>query len=191
MNVYNPTGKLKNQSAFTLLEMTIALGIFVILITSTLGIYSYSIKAEQRTIQISKLQKEAQLIMEIIAKKIRSNRVDYTYYGGSVDGAGGETVLALLDKSNQQTVFRLHNNSIEVCIEDCGLEENFNALPASDVIVDDLKFFISPARNPFSLDAPPVEFPKVTAVITLKNTRAGVTRNLFVQQTLPQRLPGI
>jgi len=180
----------QKQRGFTLLEMTVSLGIFIILFTLTLGIYSQSLKAEQRTIQMSKLQKESQLIMEVIAKKIRSSKIDYDYYGGSVNISDGESQLALLDKSDYQTVFRLGGGSIEVCIEDCQPNGVFTSIPATDVAITSLVFFITPASNPFSLDAPPTEFPKVTMVINLQNTSGANTRNLFVQQTIPQRLAG-
>src|SRR3989338_9620000 len=181
----------KNNCGFTLLEMTVALGIFIILFTLTLGIYSQSLKAEQLTIQMSKLQKESQLIMEVIAKKIRSSKIDYSYYdGGTVNVSDGESQLALLDKSGYQTVFRFAGGSIEVCIEDCKTGGVFTSIPAADVSITSLTFFITQDKNPFTLDNPPEEFPKVTMVINLQNTSGTNTRNLFVQQTIPQRLAG-
>lgn len=179
------------ERGFTLLEITIALGIFVILFTLTLGIYAASLKAEQRTIQMSKLQKEAQLIMEVVAKKIRSSKINYNYYGGTVDTINGEDSLALLDRSNNQVVFRLGLDSIEVCSSDCQGTGIFNAIPAQDVKVTSLVFFIKPASNPFSLDAPPSEFPKVTMVMNLETEKGGVKQDLSIQQTVPQRLGGI
>ncbi len=180
----------KNQTGFTLLEMTIALGIFVVLFTATLGIYTYSLKAEQRTIQISKLQKEAQFIMEIIAKKVRSGKLDYAFYTASINPAG-ESNLALLDSSGNATVFKFENQNIKVCTAACASSANFFAIPPSDVAVASLKFFIEPVTNPFvTINEPPAEFPKITVVIDLANTRYGHTRNLIVQQTIPQRLAG-
>jgi len=180
----------KNNCGFTLLEMTIALGVFIILFTLTLGIYSQSLKAEQRTIQMSKLQKESQLIMEVIAKRIRSSKINYDYYGGTVNVSDGESQLALLDKSGYQTVFRFSGGSIEVCIEDCQTVGVFTSIPSADVSIASLVFFITPASNPFSLNAPPTEFPKVTMAMNLQNISGANTRNLFVQQTIPQRLAG-
>ena len=173
----------------TLLEIVISLGIFIILFTLTLGIYGYSLRAEQRTIQISRLQKEAQLIMEIMAKKIRSSKINYDYYSNNIN-IDGETVLALLDKGNNQTIFRLRNNTLEVCIDDCASEQSFQAIPAQNIDVTSLTFYIDPASNPFSLDAPPSSFPKITVVINLQNTTGVITRNLLIQQTVPQRLAG-
>lgn len=183
-----------SQRGFTLLEMTIALGIFVVLITLTLGIYSSSLKAERRTVQISKLQQEAQLIMEIIAKEIRSSKVDYAFYPGSVvDPVNGQSQLALLDKSGHETVFRFNssNDALEVCTQNCAGSGVFTAIPPQDVVIQDLTFFITPAANPFSLDAPPAEFPKVTMVMTLSITHGVITQDLLIQQTIPQRLGGI
>ncbi len=183
----------RDQRGFTLLEMTIALGIFVILFTLTLGVYSYALKAEQRTIQISKLQREAQFIMEIIAKKVRSGRIDYAYTDPI--NSDGTSPLALFDSSGSPTVFKFENEagnkSFKVCIADCDSPDNFFSIPPTDVIVSDLKFFVDPLTNPFiNINEPPASFPKVTVVLDLSNTRAGVTRHLVVQQTMPQRLAG-
>lgn len=180
------------NSGFTLLEMVIALGVFIILFSLALGIYSYSIKAEQRTIQVSKLQKEAQLIMEIMTKQIRRCKIDYEYYGGSVDTLNGESELALLDRNNNPVVFSFNSTdqTIEVCTEDCSGSGIFTPIPSQDIFINSLNFFISPATNPFSLSAPPSELPTVTIVMDLINTRAGSTQNLLVQQTIPQRLGG-
>ena len=176
-----------NRRGFTLLEMTIALGIFVVLFTLTLGVYSYALKAEQRTIQISKLQREAQFIMEIIAKKVRSGRLDYT----NPINPDGTSPLALFDSSGNPTVFKFADQNIKVCISACDSDANFFAIPPTDVVISDLKFFIDPLTNPFvSINEPPASFPKVTVVLDLANTRAGITRHLIVQQTMPQRLSG-
>ena len=187
----SPIKKTITNHGFTLLEMVIALGIFIVLFSLTLGIYSYALKAEQRTIQASKLQKEAQLIMEILAKQIRRSKVDYVYYGGSIAPAGVSN-LALLDNKGNQTVFRFNsgNNSLDVCTQDCEVAGIFTAIPSQDVSVDSLTFFISPATNPFTLSAPPSEFPRVTVVMSLRNIRGAFLQDLLIQQTIPQRLAG-
>ena len=171
--------------------MTIALGVFIILFTLTLGVYSFAIKAEQRTIQLAKLQQEAQLINAFMVKKIRSSRVDYDFYqDGTVDSVNGETTLALRDKSNQPTIFRFKSNSLEVCIEDCSADEFFHLIPASDVTISNLHFYINPPTSPFKLNVRPSKFPRVTIVIELENIKGVTTKNLLIQLTVPQRLAG-
>lgn len=185
------------QAGFTLLEMTVSMGVFLVLFTLTLSIYSSTLNTERQSVQLSKLQKEAQLIMEIIAKKIRTGKVDYDFYTplSQVDSVNGETELALLDKYGNPTLFRYNNNSLEVCTLECGTQsapnnDNFNVIPASDIIINSLTFFIVPATNPFTTNNQNPEFPKVTVVVNLENTIGKATRNLIIQQTVPQRLPG-
>ncbi len=180
-----------NNQGFTLLEMTIALGIFVILFTLTLGIYSASIKAKERTVQTSKLQKEAELIMETLAKKIRSSRLNYDYYQpGGVQTP--EDQLALFDQFNNEVVFRhnIANDSLEVCVLNCATGGSFNAIPSSEVKIDELNFFIVPTTDPFNLNQPPSQYPKITVIIHLSHTASGNTQSLKLQQTIPQRLSG-
>ena len=181
-----------NNHGFTLLEMTVSLGIFIILFTLALGIYSYTLKAEQRTVQISKLQNEAQLIMEFLANTIRRSKVDYAYYGGSVDPNNGEDTLALLDKNGQQIVFYYNSTgeTLQVCTQDCSGSGSFISIPSQEVTIQILIFFISPASDPFSLSAPPSEFPRITVVIKLRISKGNVNQDLLIQQTIPQRLAG-
>jgi len=186
-----------NSQGFTLLEMTIALGVFIILFTLTLSIYSSTLKAESRSIQISRLQKEAQLIMEVLAKKIRTNKINYSFYTPTeqVDTTNGEDYLALLDAQDNPTVFRFADNSLQVCTESCGTKsapvaDNFNSIPASDIVINNLTFFITPATDPFSNPSQVPQYPKTTVVIDLINTLNGISRNLTIQQTIPQHLAG-
>lgn len=184
---------IRRQAGFTLLEMIIAMGIFVIMFTITLGIYSYALKAEQKTIQFSKLQKESQLIMEVVAKKIRYSEVDYDWYN---NGSGEpleavENSLALLDKYSNRTVFSHIDNNISVCNNsDCLLEEDYYPISAQNITVTELDFYIDPLTSPFSLNNPPIKYPKITIVMNLRHTHGSLTRDLRVQQTIPQRLSG-
>jgi len=183
----------KNKAGFTLLEMVIAIGIFVIFFILVLGIYSYSLRAEQSSTQLSKLQKEAQLIMEILTKKIRTSKVYYDYYGGDIPVIDDYVeTLALIDKNNDITVFALKDSSIAVCsYGSCVNDEDFSVIPAQSVTVSSLRFFISPTDNPFSMDAPPTAYPKITIVIDLRHTQGDDERNLLIQETVPQRLGGL
>ncbi len=185
--------KKNNVKGFTLLEMILALGIFIILFTLTLGIYSYALRAEQKTTQLSRLQKEAQLIMEIVAKKVRNSRIDYAWYSGELSSP--ESSLALLDKSAERTVFKLKTDvlgdNFAICsLGDCVSDDDFSIIPASNIVIASLNFYISPLVDPFSLDELPSEYPRVTIVVDLEHTQGGITRNMLVQQTIPQRLGG-
>lgn len=182
----------KKNIGFTLLEMVIAMGIFIVLFTLTLGIYSYSLKAEQRSMQLAKLQKEAQLIMEVIAKKIRTSRVDYDFYGGTIPDTEEYTEeLALRDRNGDLVVFKLKGESIGICgFGACISDDEYSAIPADEVTVTTLKFFISPLISPFSLDEPPTQYPKITIIMNLRLATVRNSRDLLIEQTIPQRLGG-
>ena len=185
--------KKNSQKGFTLLEMILALGIFIILFTLTLGIYSYALRAEQKTTQLARLQKEAQLVMEVIAKKVRNSRIDYGWYTGGLTSP--EDSLALLDKSAERTVFKLKTdalgNNLAICsLGACASDDDFAIIPDGNIVIASLNFYISPLVDPFTLDELPSEHPRITVVIDLEHTQGGITRNMLVQQTIPQRLGG-
>jgi len=97
--------------------------------------------------------------------------------------------LALVDKNNNLTVFRLKNSTIGICIEgDCLSDDDFSVIPASNITLSTLKFLITPSTSPFNIDNPPSQYPRITVIINLEHTQGKNTRNLLILQTIPQRL---
>ena len=178
-----------------MLELLVAMGVFMVLGTLALGIYTYTLKAESRAVQTAAIQSEAQLIMEVITKRVRSARVDYQWYD-SYDSPGildtPETKLALRDKNNNLIVFKLLNQSINACVtSNCAVDTDFAAISTASMPVTDLRFFIYPDANPFSMNEPPTESPRVTIVLELSYTVGVRTSKLTIEQTVPQRLGGV
>jgi len=177
----------KKQQGFTLLEMLISITVFVMVTVIALGIYSSVIRANKKSVSLTKLHRDSQLIMSSIAKKIRQSQVDYTYYpSGEVPSDNKE--LALVDVDGTEYVFS-HNssdNTIEVSIDGGAAVD----IPGGDVLVTDLKFYITPTTDPFTVvpSQTPI-FPRVTMVLRLepKDAEGMFSTYLVTQQTVPQR----
>ncbi len=178
-----------DKSGFTLMEVLVSMSIFVIVSLASLSIYAATLKASQRTTALTRVQQEAQLIMSVLAKKIRTSRVDYSYYpGGEVSNPAA--ALALTDASNDNYVFSFDSGNSTLTVSANGGEAK--AIPATYVQITDLKFYINPTTNPFiSLDEPPSSQPYVTLVMTVSSKKGAQTANLTLQQSVPQRSGGV
>jgi len=181
--------KIKNQKGFSLMEVLVSTSIFVIISLASMSIYIAVLRASQETKAMTRIQQESQLIIETLTKKIKTSRVDYDYVGyvGGIDNINGEIELALIDSLDDEYVFTATDNSLTIAVN--GGEGI--SIPASNVNIESLKFFINPTTNPFSLDAPPSSQPYVTLVMEISSSKGTQQANLIVQQTVPQRSAGV
>lgn len=171
------------------MEVVVATGIFVIMVLATLGIFSSVIKAQQNTLAQTRLEREAQLVMETMVKSIRSSRVDYDEYEritGQPDPAVPQPTSTLILINLSEERIRYQHNPVNFTLD---VENSGITMPmSSDIVaITGLDFFIEPQANPFSASGPPATQPRVTVVLTLISTQAKETAQATLQQTVPQR----
>lgn len=181
------------------MEVMVAMSIFIIVALASLTIYAAILRASQRTTAYTRIQQEAQLIMEVLAKKIRTSRLNYEYYAtkNGIPFKTGETYnevvlaneseLALTDLAGVDYLFSLADQALTI---KQGTGEPVQIL-SSLVSIDSLAFFIEPKRFPFDINLPPETQPRVTLVVTFSSTKGTQTASFTVQQTVPQRSGGI
>jgi len=175
------------QNGFTLMEMLVATSIFVLVAVSSLSIYTAALRASQKTTALVRIQQETQLIMGLLAKKIRTSLVDYDYTGYNTPLVNPEDKLALIDLLGDTYVFKKSGDTLTVSIND----SEDKIILADYVTLDDLDFYISPTTNPFaSLDEPPSSNPYVTIVMSVSSVKGQQIASLILQQTVPQRSGG-
>ena len=175
---------INNQQGFSLMELLVATSIFVIIALASLSIYVATLRASQKSLALTRVQQEAQLIMQVLAKKIRTSHVNYDYSGYVKPIINPEDELALTDLAGDTYVFKKTGASAAVSVNGAA-DKNISA---DNVIVTDLKFFINPTANPFvTLDEPPNSTPYVTVILTLSSIKASQSATLTIQQTVPQR----
>jgi prepilin-type N-terminal cleavage/methylation domain-containing protein len=185
---------LPDNHGFSLMELLVSMSVFVIVATASLSIYASILKAGQRTTLLTGIQQESQLIMTVLAKKIRTSRLNYDYAGYADGIQEPEIELSLTDLVGDSYLFKYdaENTTLSVTVTPSdGVAGEEKLMPASQVKIDDLKFFINPKTNPFSLDAPPTSQPYVTIVMTVSSTKGKQSASLVIQQTVPQRSGGV
>lgn len=173
-----------NDKGYTLLEMLVATSIFVIVAMASLAIYQATLKAGRETVALTRIQQDAQLIMQVLAKKIRTSQVDYSYANYSPAIVNPVEELALIDQVGDGYVFKKNNGALSVSVNG-GV---FKDIAAANVVINNLQFFINPTTNPFiSLDTPPISYPYVTIAMTISSEQGLETAGMTVQETVPQR----
>ncbi len=179
------------KKGFTLVELMVAIGVFVIVATASLSIYMAVLNLSHETTAKTRIQQETQFLLEVLAKKIRTSLVDYDYYlahPGILD-VSGEASQLVLKVDSDQYIFKQKDSSIAVGFNPAS-ENDYKIIPTTNVSISDLKFFINPTTNPYSLSAPPASQPYVTISLEVSSVRGRQSASLLVQETVPQRSGG-
>jgi len=172
------------RRGFTLAEMLVAMGIFLIFATMSLGVYSATLKAQRRTVAASRIQREAQFLTEFIAKQVRTGTIDYGGYGGTVPSP--TATLRLVNQNNIKMVFDYNTGTKAVTLSVAGGPAR--QVSSSNIIVNSVNYYITPATTPFpGGGSSPSGQPRVTVVLDIQSTVSGQTDNMLVQQTVPQQ----
>lgn len=174
-----------DKKGFTLIEMLVSVSIFAIFSVSIIGIYVAALRASRQTIYLSQSQQEAQLIMSVLAKKIRFSQIDYQYYESHGGMQDYESRLALVDPDGTQYLFSAYNDNLYVV--NAG---QATAIPSGRINIESLDFVIKPHTDPFSLSAAPTEQPRVTMAMSISARNASNLPQIIIQQTVPQRISG-
>jgi len=187
--IYNMYNK-NNNSGFTLVEILVAMAIFVTSITAMTTIFSYSNKSQRVTETISEVQSDARFAMEVMAQQIRRGSIDYSSseYGGTIS-SNPQDVLVLLDADDNQVWFRRYISEGHGVAQLSYDGITWVDLTPPDVNVDLLKFYLSPSTDPFGANPSVNIQPKVTIVMATKSNQAAGENipSTFLQTTISSR----
>lgn len=168
--------------------MLVAMSLFLIFATVSLGIYTSTVRAQRKTLSLTRVQQEAQFITEFLGKKIRTSDIDYAAYPGDTIPSP-TTQLILLDADNNQYDFTYDNVLKAVMVSVNGTA--IRRVSGTSVAITDINYFVTPSMTPFpGGGAPPTDQPRATIVMRFSSTAGGQGADILVQQTVPQRSVG-
>jgi len=187
----------KTKKGFTLIEMVVALGIFAIATTYCVSIFVQSNQTQKRTANIYRVLSDTRYTMEVMAREIRLDRIDYQYYqdqGISLEFPLVEdlTTLALTNPSGESVMFRRAVVSdraviqMQVMIDDIATWQD---ITPEDLSIEKLAFYITPDVDPFIWHEGATAYgsneqPKVTIVLQAKSLHPDLTtEKIFNLQT--------
>lgn len=172
-----PRSKRSFASGFTLIELMTALSIFAIIMTVSLGSILGIFDANRKSRSIKSVMSNLNLTLESMSKELRYGR---NYHCGSSGDqtspqncAEGDDFISFLSSDGEQISYQLSGNSIEKQVGD----EDFIAITAPEVLVDDMTFYVLGAGIDNTLQ------PKVTIKIK-GHAGEGDYRSDFTLQTM-------
>lgn len=192
----------KSQKGFTLVEMLIAMAIFITFTGILISSYTSIVRSQRETNDYRLMYSEARGVFESLTAELREGMVDYGYYaGGILSGGLGEIYLVSKDdqvrtyiKSDEAlgvvSVSKRVRDKITKVYSDFGASRNLNS---SDVKVTKLKFYVSPVIDPY--DPKYVEndlnqfHPKVTIYAEFsRELKSGKIYTMDLQTTVSPRI---
>ncbi len=175
---------------FTLVELLVVLAIFGTAMVVIADIFIRINDTSRRVEFGNRIQGELRFAIERVTEAVRTGRIDYGAYGGTIPAGGGQA-LHLLDADGAALSFTLETNQLCPASSPQCLVMTSNGRSASltpnGVEVEQVLFFVSPATDPFARDARGQflsdEEPRVTIALRL----AGAGTHLTVQTTISSR----
>jgi len=170
----------KSRAGFTLIEMIIALSIFVLTVLIALNVYLIVNNVQRRTVAMQKVQDDVRYLFEAMAQEVRLGRINYDFYTDenngidlypTVDG-NSNYVLAVVNQQSESIFFRRSSSVVDLNdglgdkVQYCAISQDndcdlFNELDnegnnkwqdvtPEGVKVDDLRFIITPSVDPYT-----------------------------------------
>jgi len=166
------------------METVLVMGIFSIATTYAIGIFVQSNTVQKRTANVQQITADARFVMEVMAREVRMGAIDYGYTGYQLPLEAPQAVLAIKDEDNQPVKFRRYSAdglryAVQVCQGAdiyCSADDNWLDITPTNLTVERLSFYITPARDPFTWQLPDYYAdiqPMVTLVLETKSLAAG------------------
>lgn len=194
----------KSQKGFTLVEMLIAMAIFITFTGILISSYTSIVRSQREANDYRLMYSEARSVFESLTAELREGMVDYgnlNYAAGVSNGGLNELYLVSKDDEVKTHIqYDEDNGVIKVSksVRDritkaySGFDENRD-LNSNDVKITDLKFYVSPVIDPY--DPQYVEndlnqfHPKVTIYAEFERVaKSGKTYTTSLQTTVSSRI---
>lgn len=187
---------LKSEKGFTLVEMLVAMNLFVVLLLASLTIFSFSQKNNTRLKETELVSNEARIIVEKIAHDIRLSAFDYAADWPGESGAVKE--LRLVDPAGQKIIYQLGGAGCPVERPAClafGLVDSLSGQIAWSAVNSDLLnintansyFYLYPLVDPLIGNSQSTSQPRATIFLDFNGGKNG-DKNLILQTTVSSRV---
>lgn len=193
----NKDQKQNKRVGFTLVEVLVSLGVFTIVFSIATSLFTASTDLERQGNAHRVVQQNAAFFMEFLGKEVRNGSIDFATYEGEAVNLNTMpiTELKLLYRGSitQKEKIYLQGGKIFISREDPAQPGTFNtsALTDDNVIIDNLDFYISPAKACTEASTSCSQ-PRVTAVLKLHSDtvqiRGATGSNATIQNTFSTRI---
>ncbi len=187
-----------NKKGFTLIEMMVAMAIFVMFLGVLIGSYTDIVKSQQEANDYRILYSEARRVFDKITEEVRNNAIYYGPNVGYYTSLHTDLKLLSLD-GNRQILFSYDDveKNIKFAEVETGIPPNEYLLVDSEegrITVKEFNVFVSPEDDPYKLENvfnDGLQFqPKVTVFATfeMERRKSDSTYTVDLQTTISSRL---
>lgn len=172
----------QEKAGFTLVEVLVSLAVFSVIATIATSMTLSFYRTQRKTESMEELSFAARSLMERLAQEIREGEINYqAYTGGEV--VLPEDTLYLTDVDSQPIIFQKFEEDCPqdaaTCLKISNDGTNWSSLTPRGIKVDDLRFYITPQKNPFAFDEDLLTYqaqdqPSVTILLALEKNKPGL-----------------
>lgn len=195
--------KQKNNQGFTLMETVVGLALFGVALIALTDIYLLSQVAQNRLVGETKIQSDARYVMEVMAREIRMNMIDYEAISGSSEQSSSEqsflNYLPLRDLADNTLVFfttsspTICEGGTTNCLAVMRNNSDSASITPSGVNILRANFYVYPESDPFKIladDYAASSTPRVTIILVTENVngRLGEKNTQHLQTTVSSRI---
>ncbi len=141
----------RSRRGFTLVELLVAMGVFLVAVTLAIGAFVQALKAQRFVTYMMSVNSNASIALESMAREIRAG------YNFSVDDLNSGSTCSVKDNQydilnftnadGQAVGYELANGSFARCAgNDCAAGQ-YTPLTASNILVDRLCFWLNNTKN--------------------------------------------
>lgn len=193
--------KINKKGGFTLVEVLIAMAIFMTFSGILINSYGSIVKSQREANEYRVMYSEAGAVFDTMVGELRDGMVDYEQYGMSLSQIGSTIHLVRKDGMGKtQIIFDPVNQEIQMKKGELDSSALIGTEPAftSDLVlnnnvkVKNLTFYVSPFIDPYSTDNVNYDLnqfhPKVTIFAEFEKTIDGKIYSLPLQTTISSRI---
>ncbi len=150
----NPQSSILNsERGFTIIELLVAMGIFVIVISIAIGGFVQALRTERQTTALINANNNMSLVLEQMMREIRTG---YNFCASGLSQPCDQSQFSFINANGQQVVYMLGSGSGDTPTSTIiyrGADGNYQPLTAPDVNVDSLNFYYGSCTDPNSPDS--------------------------------------
>lgn len=156
------------MAGLTMIELIVAVGIFSLVIGTTIGIFVLAISTQRRITALRNVDDNIRFTIESMAREIKTGK-NFSSVAGS---------LSFTNANGEAVVYRLNANAVEKS-SDGGT--NYSAVTGSEVTINYLNFYLMGQSAGDGLE------PRVTITVGTTSQAGNQSANLKIQTTVSER----